>query len=63
MIEEKKTISRGEFLATLGSIGAAVVLAKFGNLKGITNAIKPHAAKVATTPGSYGNHTYGGKNA
>ncbi len=60
MIDEKKGISRSEFLKIIGGLGLAAFLAKFSGFKTITEAVLPKGA-VATKPGSYGNQTYGGK--
>lgn len=62
MIDETKQITRGEFLTVLGGIGLTVVAAKVSGLTGIADAVKPKA-RLATTPNSYGNNTYGGTSA
>jgi len=60
MDNEKKLLSRGEFLTAISGIGFAVFLAKFSSIKKISSALKTPDRRVGTIPGSYGNHTYGG---
>jgi len=59
-MNDQQKLSRGQFLALIGSVALAAVLFKFSSVK---HVIAATGAKASPTGAAYGNSTYGGNTA
>jgi hypothetical protein len=58
-MNDQKKMSRGQFLGLVGGMALTVALFKISKVKNAVAAVSK--GKNNPMPGSYGNHTYGGK--
>lgn len=58
-MNDRKKISRGQFLGLVGGMALTAVLFKISSVKNVVAAVSK--GKSNPVLGSYGNHAYGGK--
>jgi hypothetical protein len=58
-MNDQQKISRGKFMGLVGGMALTAVLFKVSSVKNVVAAVSK--GKSNPVPGSYGNHTYGGK--
>lgn len=58
---DNKTVTRGEFLAALGSIAALAIFSQFDCARKLIGARPVASRGNSSTVNAYGNSTYGGK--
>ena len=61
-MNDDRKMSRGQFLGVVGGMALTAALFKLSSVKNVVAAISKGKSNPAPI-GSYGNHTYGGKNA
>ena len=58
-MNDQQKLSRGKFMGLVGGMALTAVLFKISSVKNVVAAVSK--GKSNPVPGSYGNHTYGGK--